>query len=158
MHKVCTTLYGKKKLVNEKDIIVRKSSYAVVIKDRKLLLVGTKSTGKYWFAGGVLDEGESKEDAVIREVQEEAGLEVKVVEKLIEVDSYFYFDHANEAYNQHSYFYLCEVLGDAKPSDNNPDELDEAVKPEWVEIESLSEDEFQDYGGQLFLLIKEKYL
>lgn len=153
MFKVCTTLYGKKKLVNNENIIIRKSAYAVLIRGGQILLVNTKSTGKYWFAGGVVDDGESKEEAVIREVKEETGLNVKVIKPLIEVESYFYFDHANEAYQQFSYFYICEVAGESEISEHNPDEHDEAEKPQWVSMSVLSEDKFQDYGWEIFSFI-----
>jgi 8-oxo-dGTP diphosphatase len=149
MH-VCTTLYGKKILIPEDELTLRTSAYGVIVNDGKILLVNTRNTGKLWFAGGIIEEGEKPEDAVVREVFEETGLQCEVTETLGMVESYFYYDPFKEAYRQHSFYFRCRVIGGSLSTQENPDETDEADSADWYETSSLTEDQFQDYGWEVF--------
>lgn len=72
----------------------------------------------YTFPGGGLEEGETLEDGVIREIKEEFGINVKVIKKLYEMKS--------EKFNQKEYFFLCEYIdgefgtGDGPEFNNDP--------------------------------------
>jgi 8-oxo-dGTP pyrophosphatase MutT (NUDIX family) len=55
--------------------MIRKST-AIIIKDKKLLLVTTSDESFYWTPGGKIEEGESSEEALIRELKEELKIEV----------------------------------------------------------------------------------
>jgi 8-oxo-dGTP diphosphatase len=58
---------------------------AVVLREGRLLLIerGIKPHLGHWsLPGGVIDEGESTEDAAVRETLEETGFEVEVVREL----------------------------------------------------------------------------
>lgn len=57
----------------------------------------------YTFPGGGLENGETPEQGVIREIKEEFGIDVKVVRKLYEIYS--------QKFNQRELFFLCEYLG-----------------------------------------------
>lgn len=93
----------------------------------------------YTFPGGGLEDNETLEEGVIREIKEEFGITVKVVRKLYEMYS--------KKLNQKEYFFLCEYLegefgtGDGPEFSNNPKYIDsgeylpEIVKEE--DIESL---------------------
>ncbi len=64
------------------------SSLAVILRDRKVLLIkrGLEPHKGHWCPpGGVIDMGESPEEATVREVKEETGLDVSVKVKLGEV-------------------------------------------------------------------------
>ena len=56
----------------------------------------------YTFPGGGLEEGETPEEGTIREIEEEFGIQVKIVKKLYEMQS--------EKFEQLEIFYLCEYL------------------------------------------------
>ena len=56
----------------------------------------------YTFPGGGLEEDETLEEGVIREIKEEFGITVKVIKKLYEMES--------EKFNQKEYFFLCEYV------------------------------------------------
>lgn len=56
----------------------------------------------YTFPGGGLEQGETLEEGVIREIKEEFGIEVKVKKLLYEMNS--------EKFNQKEYFFLCEYI------------------------------------------------
>jgi len=57
----------------------------------------------YTFPGGGLEDGESLEEGVIREIKEEFGIDIKVVEKLYEMYS--------EKFDQEEHFFLCKYIG-----------------------------------------------
>ena len=72
----------------------------------------------YTFPGGGLEEGETLEEGVIREIKEEFGIDIKVIKKLYELNS--------EKFNQKEYFFLCEYIdgkfgtGTGPEFSNNP--------------------------------------
>ena len=91
----------------------------------------------YTFPGGGLEEGESLEEGVIREIKEEFGIKVKVIKKLYEMES--------EKFNQKEYFFLCEYIdgkfgtGDGPEFNHDPkyadsgDYLPEIINKEDIE-------------------------
>jgi 8-oxo-dGTP diphosphatase len=56
---------------------MRKSARALIIKDKKLLLVGNSELGIFWSPGGGLEKEETPLEALKRELHEELGLELK---------------------------------------------------------------------------------
>ena len=76
----------------------------------------------YTFPGGGLEDGETLEEGVIREIKEEFGITVKVVKKLYEMES--------EKFKQKEYFFLCEYVdgifgtGDGPEFSNDPQYID----------------------------------
>ncbi len=105
----------------------------------------------YTFPGGGLEEGETLEEGVIREIKEEFGINVKVIKKLYELE--------NTKLHMKEYFFLCEYLdgefgtGDGEEFSNNPAYKDSGEYiPEIVKAEDIK---------NLVLLpleIKEKFL
>jgi len=82
----------------------------------------------YWsFPKGHIDEGENKEQAAVREVREEAGINAKIIEKL-GTEKYF----VNASYGKFLKFvdyYLMEYIdGDTEDHDK------EVAEARWVEI------------------------
>jgi 8-oxo-dGTP pyrophosphatase MutT (NUDIX family) len=57
-------------------VVVRPSCRSIIIKDGKVALVHSMLYDYYKFPGGGMNEGESREETLIRETREEAGLEV----------------------------------------------------------------------------------
>ena len=72
----------------------------------------------YTFPGGGLEENETLEEGVKREIKEEFGINVNVIKKLYEMYS--------EKFNQREYFFLCEYesgifgTGDGPEFSDNP--------------------------------------
>lgn len=58
-----------------------------MIEENKLALIERHRAGKHYFSfpGGGVDEGETYEQAAVREMEEELGLQVKVVRKIADV-------------------------------------------------------------------------
>lgn len=73
--------------------------------DGKLLMVERHKDGNHYFVlpGGHVDAGESPEEAVVREVQEETGLHV-TVSKLL-------YTSSDDKYQNDQKIYLCEYHG-----------------------------------------------
>lgn len=65
----------------EKNFKKHFTSSAVIIKDNKILLIWHKKLNTWLYPGGHIEENESPDDAVIREVKEETSLNVKIIEK-----------------------------------------------------------------------------
>ena len=90
----------------------------------------------YTFPGGHLEEGETLEEGVMREIKEEFGIHVKVVRKLYELE--------NSRVNMKEYFFLCEYVdgefgtGEGEEFSNNPEYKDSGEYiPEIVKRENI---------------------
>ena len=156
MQKVFTTWNGDKKLISQENIIPRRSAYGVIVENDQILLISLKTSDKLWFPGGVIEEGETNEEAVRREVKEETGLNVEAGALLTEVESYFYYDPLDVAWQQFSHFYLCKAASANLTDFINPDTSDEADKPHWVDLSAVKENQMQDYGFEVIKLVLPK--
>ena len=111
---------------------------AIVIKDTNILLIWRKSQGKeyYVFPGGGVEENETVEQAVLREVKEETTLGVKI-------DKLLYHHHYINDSDQ--YFYLCSylsgkpTLGDGNEKEAMSKDPADFYQPIWIEIHRLKE-------------------
>ncbi len=109
-------------------------SSAIIFKNNQILLIHRKKDGdEYWtFPGGGVEEGETWENTVIREVKEETSLEVLNCELAFMNKTY-------EGGNEHP-FYLCEVkegeavLGGEEKEKNSEDNF---YKLEWIDLSNL---------------------
>lgn len=76
---------------------MRNRAGIILIEDNKLALIERQRAGKHYFAfpGGGIEEGETPEQAAVREAQEELGILVQVNQKaakvLINGNTQFYF-------------------------------------------------------------------
>lgn len=109
---------------------------AIIVNDKKILLIHRISHGKeyYVFPGGGVENDETIEQAVLREVQEETSLEVKI-EKLL-------YHHIYDD-NTEQFFYLCQyVSGEPKLGDGNEaremkESNENLYDPVWYEVRGL---------------------
>ena len=90
----------------------------------------------YTFPGGGLEENETEEEGIIREIKEEFGIEVKIVKIL--------YEEYSEKFNQREIFYLCEYVdgefgtGDGPEFSNDPKHADSGnYIPEIININDL---------------------
>ena len=94
-----------------------KASRAIIIENNKILVMRRNKQGSQYFTlvGGKLNDHETPEQALVRELKEETGLDV-IAARLV------FFEEHPEPYNE-QYIYLCNIA----PRDN-------------VEIQSTSEE------------------
>jgi nucleoside triphosphatase len=106
--------------------------------DNKVLLCKSKKWGdKYVFPGGHIELGEKMEDALVREVKEETGLDISDIQ-LISLQEAVYSD----TFEAQKHFIFIDFL-----CKTNSDEVilnDEAEEFEWVPLEEI---ESYDLGG-----------
>ena len=105
---------------------------AIIVKNNKVLLIHRRKQGReYWvFPGGGIEKGETPEEAIIREVKEETGLEGKGTKF-----AFWYFDSGI----RHP-FYFVEVdyqkpkLGGPEVKRNSSNNW---YSPEWIKKEEV---------------------
>jgi len=113
----------------------------VLIEDDKVSLIERFRSGNHYyvFPGGGVDEGETPQEAAVREMEEETGLRVTVKQEVAEI----HFDLST----QH-YFLAERVSGEygtgtgEEFTDADPDDPMEGIYiPIWMPVEELSEHE-----------------
>lgn len=108
----------------------RKVVLALIERDGKFVLIRRKieERGVRWaFPGGVTEEGETEEEAVVREAEEEVGMRVVVCQKLLERK------HPN-TFVPVVYFYCKPTDSLNEPQVLEPYEIDEVA---WVPAEEV---------------------
>ena len=150
----CDTLFNKKKLVPAEKLEIRPAVYAIIIHQNKIVLMKTKSTGKYFFPGGAIEKGEMMIDALLREVKEETGLKIKAQDFFYFKETFFYYDPDDRAFQNYSFFYICEPLNFSLVKDEAVDDM-ESEKPRWVVLGDLQKKDFQGFGAEVFEKIKQ---
>jgi mutator protein MutT len=106
---------------------------AVIVEDGRVLLVrrGNEPMKGHWtLPGGLLELGESLTNGVIREVREETGLNVEVVE-LIELLDRIHRDETRVRYHYVIADYLCRVVGGQLQAASDADAVRWVERAEW---------------------------
>jgi len=109
---------------------------AIIIEQQKVLLVRRANPplqGEWSIPGGMVETGETTREAVVREVHEETGLEVKPVQLLEVFERILRDDDARVRYHYVLIDYLCHVAGGAASAGSDVTELC------WAGAEELKE-------------------
>ena len=116
-----------------------KAARAIIIEGDKILVMHRHKHGSEYFTlvGGKVNDNETTEQALVREIKEETGLEVTNYQLV-------YFEEHPEPYNQ-QYIFLCHVAphGDVAIQEySEEDQLNHMDmnrhKPMWVPLSSFS--------------------
>ena len=112
------------------------SAGGVAFRNRKkqieVALISVGDNNRWQLPKGIVDKGESTEDAAVREVREEAGIDTEIVERIDKVEYWYLWNEDGQRVRYHKfvYFYLLRYkAGDVRDHD---DEVNEA---RWVEID-----------------------
>lgn len=149
----CYNLQNEVVHIPKAKIVFRPSAYGIIIDNGTLLLTNTKSTGKYSLPGGGVNPGETLEQGLKREISEECGIDIEIKKPLFFKERYFYYDPSDRAWQILAFFYLAVPLStELTDQGNEPD--DEADKPQWVDIATLKEPDFQVFGAETLNFLK----
>ncbi|MCQ2424437.1 MAG: NUDIX domain-containing protein [Clostridia bacterium] len=86
----------------------REASRGIVLKGG-MILTAHAARGDVWMIpGGGIEKGETSEDAVVREVQEETGYIVCPVREFLTISEYY------EGARYDSHYFLCEIVGEGE--------------------------------------------
>ena len=110
----------------------RDGSRAIIVQDGRILLTHELNSGWWLIPGGGIEEGETPEECVIREVEEETGVIVRPTEQFLMMHEYY------EEYLYTGYFFICEVTekGQMRLTDV---EKQRGVQPEWLPLQDAIE-------------------
>lgn len=92
------------------------SARAIIKKNDDVLLLYSKKLDYYMLPGGRIEKKESPEACVVREVKEETGLDVQVINKTVLIKEYY----EDSSWNSH--FFLCQLKGDDQSDQNLTEE------------------------------------
>jgi len=121
-----------------------KAARAIIIENEQILVMQRDKNGLQYFTlvGGGVKAGEALEDAVIREVKEETGLDVTST-RLV------YIEELPEPY-QEQYTYICEVAphGDVKIQDTSEEAYMNKIglnmhTPAWINLKVFEKIQFR---------------
>jgi mutator protein MutT len=108
---------------------------AIIFRGAEVLLVKrgqAPSRGEWSVPGGLVELGENLDQSIRREVMEEVGLEVKVIDLVAALDRIIYDEDGRIEYHYILLDFLCEALG------GNPVAATDADECRFVAIEDLS--------------------
>ncbi len=137
---ICVDKDKKEYEVPVSELTIRPSIYGVIIQENKVLL--TRQWDGYSFPGGAVEKGEDMYEALVREIREETGLEVKVGEVVACENSFFKW--MGSYWHTILIFRRCEVAG-GRLSIEGLEEIEKGITkdlPEWVPIEDLEKIKF----------------
>lgn len=93
---------------NAKTSKVREACRAFIANDGKILISYENKNCQLMLPGGGLENNESFEECLIREVEEETGYIVKVKNKIVTINEYY------EDYLWINHYFVCEIIGAGK--------------------------------------------
>ena len=115
---------------------IRPSVRAIIIRGNRLAMVYSEKYDYYVFAGGGINENETYEEALIREIREEMGLEV-IRESIKEYGTVVRKERGkyDDCFIQENHYYLCNVTDNVLHQKLEDYEAEEMYTQKWVTAE-----------------------
>ena len=133
---VCVNERGDRVEAKKADLEFRPSAYGVIIKDGAVLL--SAQWNGYDFPGGAVEKGETLEEALLREVKEEAGVTVAKGDLLYMTEQFFVHPVTKKCFHAILFYYKCEYVSGEISTDNFTAEEASYIRPaEWVPLERM---------------------
>ncbi len=110
----------------------RDGARAIIVQDGNILLTHELNSGWWLLPGGGQEEGETFEECVIREVEEETGVLVRVIRPVVFMKEYY------EEYCYSGCCFACEVTGKGHMNLTEA-EIRRGVQPEWIPLQDALE-------------------
>ena len=98
----------------------------------EVAIVAVRPSRRWQIPKGLIDAGESEEQAAVREVREEAGIDCELLEKIETVEYWYFATNKGERVRYHKFvhFFLLKYLsGDVADHDH------EIAEARWVSID-----------------------
>ena len=133
----------------------RPSVRGIILRDGKLALVHCGKFDYYMFPGGGIENGETHEETLIREVKEESGL-VVIPETIRAFGSALRLSKSghleNTVFEQENYYYLCEAQDEIAAPEFDVHEIEEQyslvfLTPEEAVRRNRTNDHGEENGG-----------
>lgn len=114
---------------------------ALIIRNGKLLVMKDENSPHYYLVGGKVAMEETAEQALLREVKEELGIDAEIVRVLWFCENFFTEKVRNESYHELGLYYLLQM----KDNDLTEDEFDvtegkHTLKFKWLPFETLEKE------------------
>jgi len=128
----------------------RRASRAVVFdKDKNVALLNVTKNNYHKLPGGGIEEGESIDAALRRELLEEIGCAVENVRELGIIEEY----RGKFELHQISYCFIADLSGEKGEPNFDEGEIEDGFKPEWLSLEDAirtleGETGVEDYEGK----------
>lgn len=128
-------IFCKENLNLDGKIYYREAVRGIIMKNSKILLIYSEKNGDYKLPGGGIEEGETPKEALIREVQEEAGIRVEVEEEMLQVMEYDEGQYDDcDVFKMLSTYYKCREIKKMKQNLDSY-EVEMGFIPKWVELD-----------------------
>ena len=114
----------------------------------KYLVVKINHNKFYCLPGGHVELGEDTDTAVLREMKEELGYEIKI-KKLIAINQNFFYTETGKPFHEIGYYYIVNAVNEANvnPNDYVREELDKGkiqhLDFKWFTKEELKKEDFK---------------
>ena len=124
------------KIINMEKLKLRLGARGIVIReDGKIAIFNKSNKNEYKLPGGGLEGEEKPEEAFKREILEENGCEIEIIQTLGTTEEYKSLNN----FKQISYVYVGKVLKDTKQVNVTEKEKDEGAKLLWKTPENALE-------------------
>ena len=129
----------KKDYTDDMLVFERYGVRAIIRQDHKFAMQRSR-TGEYKLPGGGMEVGETYEQALVREVREETGLQVKT-ETIKEIGEVLELKEdikcKGQKYIAHSYFYECEVSTEMVETELTASEIEHGYELVWADLDEI---------------------
>ncbi len=124
----------KRRLKNKNMKTIRKAARTVIVDEsgEKVAVLEVRGGEYHKIPGGGIEEGESAEEAAIREALEEGGCDVRLMEKIGESD---FVEPSDPNRIHHSICFLAQKVGNQKIPQLNADELERKYRLMWLSFD-----------------------
>jgi len=140
---IARDVYGNEYEHNVEDLTQTIRTYAVVKHEGKILL--TKQWDGYSLPGGGVENGETLEETVVREVQEETGLTIKAGKIFYNTSRFFQRNETSKPVQAFMFFFDGEYVS-GEISNTSITESETTYTngvAEWIDIDKLDQKDFR---------------
>lgn len=135
----CVNAHGESVEAPIDSLETRLAVYGIVFKDEKVLLTG--QWDGFDFPGGGLEQGETLEEALVREVREETAVTVKKGDMLYMHEQFFVHPVTKKCFHSLLFYYMAAyVSGDIAEYKMGEHEHDYNKPPAWIPLEEMTSD------------------